>query len=67
MINKWKAKMRKMRLHSVRDPPGKRGGGSSSENLKNIVIQRTEIVIKFKKNILNNYFSWTLPRKDFFT
>jgi len=32
MINKLRAKMRKMRLYIVRDPPGT--GGSLSENLE---------------------------------
>ena len=40
--------------------------GGSSENLKNIVTQRTEIVIKFKKNILQYYSPRTLPRTDFY-
>ena len=48
----------------MRDPPGRKG--SSFENLKNTVTQRTEIAIKFKKNILKNYSPRTLPRKDFF-
>ena len=48
------------------DPLGTKGGGSA-ENLKNTVIPKTEIVIKFKWNILKNYSPRTLPRKDFFT
>ena len=47
------------------DPLGTKGGGSA-ENLKNTVIPKTEIVIKFKWNILKNYFPRTLPRNDFF-
>ena len=47
------------------DPLGTKGGGSA-ENLKNTVIPKTEIVIKFKWNILKNYSPRTLPRKDFF-
>ena len=47
------------------DPLGTKGGGSA-ENLKNTVIPKTEIVIKFKRNILKNYSPRTLPRKDFF-
>ena len=56
--------MRKMRLYSVRDPPGT-GGGVHLKNWRNTV-QRTEIVIKFKKNILQYYSPRTLLRKDFF-
>ena len=47
------------------DPLGTKGGGSA-ENLKNTVIPKTEIVIKFKWNILKNYSPRTLPRKDFY-
>ena len=50
IINKWRAKISQKRLYNVRDPPGM--GGGSSENLKSTVTQRTEIVIKSKKNIL---------------
>ena len=64
IINKWMVKISQKRLYNVRDPPRMRGG--SSENLKSIVTQRTEIVIKFKKNILKSYSPRTLPRKDFF-
>jgi len=53
IINKWRAKISQRRLYNVRDPPGTRE--SSSENLKNTKTQKTEIVIKFKKNILQNY------------
>ena len=64
IINKWRVKISQKRLYNVRDPPRMRGG--SSENLKSIVTQRTEIVIKSKKNILKNYSPQTLPRKNFF-
>ena len=37
------------RLYNVRDPPGTWG---QLKNLKSTVTQRTEVVIKFKKNIL---------------
>ena len=50
IINKWMVKISQKRLYNVRDPPGM--GGRSSENLKSTVTQRTEIVIKSKKNIL---------------
>ena len=42
----------------MRDPSGRRE--SSSENLKNTITQRTEIVIKSKKSILKNYSLRTL-------
>ena len=42
----------------MRDPSGRRE--SSSENLKNTITQRTEIVIKSKKSILKNYSLQTL-------
>ena len=64
IINRWMAKISQKMLYNVRDPSGRRE--SSSENLKNTVTQRIEIVIKSKKNILKNYSSRTLPRKDFF-
>ena len=64
IINKLRVKISQKRLYNVRDPPRMRGG--SSENLKSIVTQRTEIVIKFKKNVLKNYSPQTLPRKNFF-
>ena len=47
IINKWRAKINEKMLYNVRDPPGIRGRGLV-ENLKNTVIPRTEIVIKFK-------------------
>ena len=50
LINKWRAKISQRRLYNVRDHP--RAKGVHLKNLKKIVTQRTEIVIKFKKNIL---------------
>ena len=47
IINKWRAKISEKMLYNVRDLPGTRGGGLA-KNLKNTVIPRTEIVIKFK-------------------
>ena len=51
-------------VYNVRDPPGI--GGGSSDNLKSNVTQKTEIVIKSKKNIFKNYSPQTLQMKDFF-
>ena len=64
IIKKWWAEISQKRLYNVRDPTGIRE--SSWENQKNTIIQRTEIIIKFKKNILQNYSPWTLLRNDFF-
>ena len=52
IINKWRAKISQRMPYNVRDPPRTREVFFYLKNRKSTVTQRTEVVIKFKKNVL---------------
>ena len=63
VINKWRARINLKRIYNVRDPPEKEDWKICWEN---IVVTRTEIVSKFKRNILKDHSPQILSRKAFF-
>ena len=63
VINKWRARINLKRIYNVRDPPEKKDWKICWEN---IVVTRTEIVSKFKRNILKDHYPQILSRKAFF-
>lgn len=64
MINKWRAKIIWRELYNIRDPLGREDHPKICR--ENTVAIRTEIVSKFKRNILEDHSPRILLRKAFF-